>query len=128
MLNLNSNILVVDDMVTVCEMLTEMLGKLGYKNVTKATNAADARSFIEACAQAGTPYDLVLSDINMPGESGLDLLEWIQKNAALASLSVIMISAAGDIDNVTEAVRLGAKGFIVKPIRLEVLKEKLASF
>ncbi|MEC5158749.1 response regulator [Chryseobacterium sp. MP_3.2] len=68
---------------------------------------------------------LILSDINMPGMSGLDLLKNIKKNYDKPSPIVMMITAYGDDENYNEAMSLGADDFLTKPVDFNQLKEKL---
>jgi two-component system, chemotaxis family, chemotaxis protein CheY len=68
---------------------------------------------------------LILSDINMPGMSGLELLREIKKKFEHPPPSVIMITAYSDSNNYNEAMRLGADDFLTKPIDFSQLKEKL---
>ncbi|GGD48161.1 response regulator [Muriicola marianensis] len=68
---------------------------------------------------------LILSDINMPGMSGLELLEQIKKNFQKPPPVVMMITAYGDRENYETAMRLGADDFLTKPVEFGVLKEKL---
>lgn len=68
---------------------------------------------------------LILSDINMPGMSGLELLHRIKKNHYVPPPVVMMITAYGDSENYNQAMKLGADDFLTKPIDFNVLKEKL---
>ena len=68
---------------------------------------------------------LILSDINMPGMSGLELLEKIKSKYMKPPPVVMMITAYGDEDNFNTAKRLGADDFLTKPVDFTVLKEKL---
>jgi CheY-like chemotaxis protein len=68
---------------------------------------------------------LILSDINMPGMSGLQLLREIKKKFAFPPPVVMMITAYGDAENYNEAMSLGADDFLTKPIDFNLLKEKL---
>ncbi|MEO8710770.1 MAG: response regulator [Parafilimonas sp.] len=68
---------------------------------------------------------LILSDINMPGMSGLVLLEKIKKLFAVPPPVVMMITAYGDSDNYNTAMQLGADDFLTKPVDFISLKEKL---
>lgn len=71
---------------------------------------------------------LILSDINMPGMSGLDLLERIKKKNHTPPPVVMMITAYGDSDNYKRAMELGADDFLTKPVDFTVLKEKIKTF
>jgi two-component system chemotaxis response regulator CheY len=68
---------------------------------------------------------LILSDINMPGMSGLVLLEKIKHMFAIPPPVVMMITAYGDSENYNKAMQLGADDFLTKPVDFTVLKEKL---
>ena len=68
---------------------------------------------------------LILSDINMPGMSGLELLERIKQKYHAPPPVVMMITAYGDADNYNHAMQLGADDFLTKPIDFTLLKEKL---
>ena len=68
---------------------------------------------------------LILSDINMPGMSGLELLEFIKKDYLKPPPVVMMITAYGDADNYNSAKKLGADAFLTKPLDFTMLKDKL---
>lgn len=68
---------------------------------------------------------LILSDINMPGMSGLELLSEIKKKFEAPPPVVMMITAYGDEENYNQAMRLGADDFLTKPLDFALLKEKL---
>ncbi len=68
---------------------------------------------------------LILSDINMPGMSGLELLEHIKQKYHKPPPVVMMITAYGDQENYDTAIRLGADDFLTKPVDFTLLKEKL---
>lgn len=70
---------------------------------------------------------LILSDINMPGMSGLELLERIKKKKHNPPPVVMMITAYGDSENYNKAMNLGADDFLTKPVDFSVLKEKIKS-
>ena len=68
---------------------------------------------------------LILSDINMPGMSGLELLGHIKQKYHKPPPVVMMITAYGDVENYQSAMRLGADDFLTKPVEFNLLKEKL---
>jgi two-component system, chemotaxis family, chemotaxis protein CheY len=70
---------------------------------------------------------LILSDINMPGMSGLELLEQIKKKNHKPPPVVMMITAYGDDENHKRAMELGADDFLTKPVDFSALKEKIKS-
>lgn len=68
---------------------------------------------------------LILSDINMPGMSGLELLDQIKQKYHLPPPVVMMITAYGDAENYDRAMQLGADDFLTKPVDFTLLREKL---
>ncbi|MFT3910257.1 MAG: response regulator [Ferruginibacter sp.] len=70
---------------------------------------------------------LILSDINMPGMSGLELLQHIKEKYEKPPPVVMMITAYGDDENYNNAMKLGADDFLTKPVDFVALKEKLKS-
>lgn len=70
---------------------------------------------------------LILSDINMPGMSGLELLQHIKEKYEKPPPVVMMITAYGDDENYNHAMKLGADDFLTKPVDFIALKEKLKS-
>ncbi|MCK4277349.1 MAG: sigma-54-dependent Fis family transcriptional regulator [Phycisphaerae bacterium] len=101
-------ILLVDDDPMVLSGVVELLKRDGYE-VTAVTSAARAKD----CLSAGQ-FDLVVSDLAMPGTDGMDLLRYVRER--FAGLAVIMITAHGSIASAVEAVRAGAYDYLTKPI------------
>ena len=71
---------------------------------------------------------LILSDINMPGMSGLELLDQIKRKFNQPPPVVMMITAYGDAENFNQAMELGADDFVTKPVDFKLLKEKIRIF
>jgi CheY-like chemotaxis protein len=87
-----------------------------------AYSAEDALKFLSGHVHEAV---LILSDINMPGMSGLELLKEIKRKYADPPPVVMMITAYGDAENYNQAISLGADDFLTKPIDFTLLKEKL---
>lgn len=96
----------------------------GEVELNFAFNANEALTFLKAL----NPFDLVvvLSDINMPGTTGLELLKIIKKE--YKDLRVMMITAYGDEKNYQNAISTGADAFLSKPVDFSKLKEKVMGF
>ncbi len=110
----NNTILVVDDEVGIRELLSEILRDEGYQ-VALAENAEQARSW-----RSQNLPDLVLLDIWMPDTDGITLLkEW--SGSGLLTMPVVVMSGHGTIDTAVEATRIGAFGYLEKPIPLQKL-------
>lgn len=117
---MGKEILIVDDEIGIRELLSEILSDEGY-DVLLAENAAQAR----VIRQQQRP-DLVLLDIWMPDMDGISLLkEW--KDTQQLTMPVLVMSGHGTIDTAVEAVRMGALGFLEKPIALKKLLEGVSN-
>jgi two-component system chemotaxis response regulator CheY len=118
-------ILVVDDekdVQTLFEQRFRKEIKAGEVNFDFAFSGEEALTYLNQHEQEAV---LILSDINMPGMSGLDLLEQIKKKYHKPPPVVMMITAYGDAENFNTAKQLGADDFLTKPVDFTALKEKL---
>jgi two-component system, chemotaxis family, chemotaxis protein CheY len=117
-------ILVVDDEKDV-QVLFEQRFRKEIKN--KEMEFAFAYSGEEALKYLNEMHEavLILSDINMPGMSGLELLRHIKEKHHQPPPLVMMITAYGDAENYNTAMKLGADDFLTKPLEFSLLKEKL---
>ena len=118
-------ILVVDDEKDVKELFLQRFRKEiknGELTFMFAFSGEEALQTLDAMEQEAI---LILSDINMPGMSGLELLEKIKQNYLKPPPVVMMVTAYGDEENFNTAKRLGADDFLTKPVDFKVLKEKL---
>ncbi len=114
---MNARILIVDDEATIRESLRESLVAEGY-------DAEIAESGEEALAKThGTVYDLVVTDLRLPGVSGLDILRALRNQNN--ETPVIMMTAYGDVDTAVSAMRSGAYDFIPKPFKLSAMKKQI---
>ncbi len=119
------NILVVDDEQDVKILFQQRFRKEirnNEMNFAFAFSGEEALTYLEDHNHEAV---LILSDINMPGMSGLELLEQIKKNYREPPPVVMMITAYGDKENYDTAMKLGADDFLTKPVEFAILKEKL---
>ena len=118
-------ILAVDDekdMQSLFEQRFRKEIKTGLVEFAFASSGEEALSYLEANNHEAV---LILSDINMPGMSGLELLREIKQKVEQPPPVVMMITAYGDADNYNQAILLGADDFLTKPLDFNLLKEKL---
>lgn len=106
--------LVIDDEPDICELLTLTLGRMDIRTET-ATDVAGAKSLL-----GSHDFDICLTDMRLPDGDGLELVEWIQGNAA--GLPVAVITAHGNVETAVQALKLGAFDFISKPLDLGHLR------
>ena len=112
--------LVVDDFSTMRRIIKNLLHDLGYSNVTEADDGKTALPML----QAGD-FDFLITDWNMPGMPGLDLIKAVRADTRLAKLPVLMLTAEAKRDQIIEAAQAGVNGYVIKPFTAETLKEKL---
>jgi two-component system chemotaxis response regulator CheY len=114
-------ILVVDDMASMRKVTSHILKQLGYTNIFLADGGSSAIGKLKH-----GDYDFVITDWNMPGVSGLDLLKHIRKTERLAKIPVLMITTEGSRAQVLDAAKAGVNSYIMKPFSPAMLKEKIS--
>jgi two-component system chemotaxis response regulator CheY len=112
--------LVVDDFSTMRRIVRGLLKEIGCQHVTEAEDGAAALSLLRT-----QPFDFVVSDINMPNMDGFALLRAIRAEPALSQLPVLMVTAEARKDDIVQAARCGASGYIVKPFSKATLQDKI---
>ncbi len=120
MLNKDMKILIVDDFSTMRRIIKNLLRDLGFDNTTEADDGKTALPVL----QSGK-FDFLITDWNMPGMTGLDLLKAVRGDPKLAKLPVLMVTAEAKRDQIVEAAGAGVNGYIVKPFNAVTLKEKI---
>jgi DNA-binding NtrC family response regulator len=112
--NESFRILIVDDNREIRTILEEYLKEEGYV----AEGAGDGKEALEKHHE--TPYDLIITDLNMPGMTGIELIKEVGKGEDATEF--IIITGYASLDTAIEAVKAGAFDYIVKPFRIEELK------
>ena len=126
MFPLDTKILVIDDFSTMRKIIKKTLGELGYSRIEEADDGATAWPLIEAAHQSGQPFGFIISDWNMPGMTGLDLLKNVRAGQDdLKKTPFLMVTAEAEQSNVVVAVKAGVSNYIIKPFSPETLKEKI---
>jgi phosphoserine phosphatase RsbU/P len=120
--NASFTLLVVDDNEDNREILRARLHKLGYASVTLAADGHEALDLIER-----SNFDLILLDLMMPGINGIEVLEALRGKGRLASLPVIMVSAANEQDSVVRCIELGAEDYLTKPVNVTMLRARVGA-
>ncbi|MDO8465586.1 MAG: chemotaxis response regulator CheY [Gallionella sp.] len=116
----NTKFLVVDDFSTMRRIVRNLLKELGFNNVQEAEDGVEALVKLRA-----DPFDFVVSDWNMPNMTGIELLRAIRADEKLKHLPVLMVTAEAKKENIIEAAKAGASGYVVKPFTAATLDEKL---
>ena len=112
--------LVVDDFSTMRRIIKNLLNDLGYQNVQEADDGQTALPILQAGG-----IEFLVTDWNMPGMPGLDLLKAVRSDPKLAKLPVLMLTAEAKREQIIEAAQAGVSGYVIKPFTAATLKEKI---
>lgn len=113
-------ILIVDDFSTMRRIIKNLLRDLGFTNTDEADDGNTALPMLK-----NGQYDFLVTDWNMPGMSGFDLLKAVRADGNLKNLPVLMVTAEAKRDQIVAAAQAGVNGYVVKPFTAAVLKEKI---
>lgn len=116
----NMKILIVDDFSTMRRIIKNLLRDLGFQNTYEADDGNTALPMLRTGS-----FDFLVTDWNMPGMTGIDLLRAVRAEEQLASMPVLMVTAEQKREQIVEAANAGVNGYIVKPFTAVTLKEKL---
>lgn len=119
-LNKNMKILIVDDFSTMRRIIKNLLRDLGFTNTAEADDGNSALPML----QTGN-FDFLVTDWNMPGMTGIDLLKAVREDARLKGLPVLMVTAEAKRDQIIAAAQAGVNGYVVKPFTAAALQEKI---
>ena len=114
------NVLVVDDFSTMRRIVKNLLVEIGFSNIEEADDGNTALPILE---KGG--IDFLVTDWNMPGMAGIDLLKAVRADPKLSSIPVLMVTAESKRDQIMEAAQAGVNGYVVKPFTADTLREKV---
>lgn len=120
-------VLVVDDERDIQTLFEQKFRKEISMNTLQFVFAFSGYEALDYLNKDDHHVRLILTDLNMPGMSGLELMQHVNKKYKADSLDVVVITAYSDVENHHAAVALGAKGMLTKPLDFRLLKEKLNS-
>ncbi len=113
-------ILIVDDFSTMRRIIKNLLRDLGFNNTVEADDGLTALPILQAGG-----IDFLVTDWNMPGMQGIDLLKAVRADEKLSSIPVLMVTAETKREQIIVAAQAGVNGYIVKPFTAATLKEKI---
>ncbi len=113
-------ILIVDDFSTMRRIIKNLLRDLGFTNTQEADDGLTALPMLKT-----GNFDFLVTDWNMPGMQGIDLLKAVRADAELSGLPVLMVTAEQKREQIIEAAQAGVNGDVVKPFTAITLKEKI---
>jgi len=115
-------VLIVEDRQVMLKILRRLLVQLGFVHLDEAANGLEALERI-----AKKRYDLILSDWNMDGMSGFDLLKTLRARPETQATPFVLVTAEAKRENILAARAAGASGYLVKPFKLDLLEKTLDS-
>ena len=115
-------VLLVDDSGLSRKIQSKVLREVGVDSIVEAKNGLDALRRLEEIDYA---VDLVLTDWNMPGMDGIQLIQELRKLPRAQRLPVIVVSSEGEGERIAQALSVGASSYVVKPFKKEILARKL---
>ena len=113
-------ILVVDDFSTMRRIIKNLLRDLGFTNIIEADDGLTAIPILTAGG-----IDFLVTDWNMPGMQGIDLLKHVRADPKLSTMPVLMVTAEQKREQIIVAAQAGVNGYVVKPFTAATLKEKI---
>ncbi len=119
-------VLVVDDNATNRRILTTTLKRWGM-NPTPASSAAEAVELTAAAQSAGTQYELLLTDVNMPTVDGFSLVEQIRNDPGGPRFPILMLTSGGNRGDAARCRGLGVSGYLTKPVRAAELRAAIST-
>lgn len=115
-------VMVVDDLDSPRFIISTLIQSFNFGPVFFQTSARDA---FDVLRRRDADYFCVVTDLNMPDDTGVDLIRWLRAEIRTAQLPVVVLTAYSTKDNLIEALRAGASGFLVKPPRKQALFDEL---
>jgi len=125
MFKANMKILIVDDKASMRSAMKKILVSLGLTDITQAVDGEDAWYKIKDTFQKGGAYDLIMSDMEMPKMSGLELLKAVRSSDQINQISFIMVTTVTAKQIIMETMRLGVQAYIIKPFNESMVELKL---
>ncbi|TVQ70989.1 MAG: chemotaxis protein CheY [Oceanospirillales bacterium] len=113
-------ILVVDDFSTMRRIIKNLLRDLGFTNVEEADDGKTALPILKQGR-----IEFLITDWNMPGMTGIDLLKTVRADPELSHIPVLMVTAEAKREQIIAAAQAGVNGYVIKPFTAVVLKEKI---
>ena len=113
-------ILIVDDFSTMRRIIKNVLQDLGFNNTEEADDGTTALPMLRSGS-----YDFLITDWNMPGMQGIDLVQAVRADTKMGKMPILMVTAEAKKEQIVKAAEAGINRYIVKPFTPETLREKI---
>ena len=114
------SLLIVDDAAPMRNSIRFSLQQIGFRDIDTANSGREALAVMRA-----NPYDIMITDLNMPQMTGIELVEVMKKDDALSRIPVLGLTAENEKNRVLTLINAGLSGYILKPYSLESLRERI---
>lgn len=121
MFKYDAYILVTDDMMGMRKYVIKQLKSAGFNNFVEATDGAVAWNILQ---ESEKPIELILSDVNMPNMTGIELLKKVRASEKYKDVPFLLVTAETESKTKEEADSAGVTDYLIKPFKAEDLKEK----
>ena len=121
----DTHILVVDDSINIRQIICENLKRLGFIKMETAGDANEAFGKLVHFSKGPSPFTLILSDLNMPGPSGLDFLKQVRETDKFKTIPFILVTTEREKQAVIQAAMAGVSAYIVKPFNIDNLTKRM---
>ena len=123
----DTRFLIIDDTKTIRSLLKEILRNLGYEKVDEAEDGNQGLNMMTREADTEKPYEFIICDWNMPGLTGIELLEKRNADMRFKKVPFLMVTIESEREYVLKAVTMGVSDFVVKPFSEATVKAKIES-
>jgi two-component system chemotaxis response regulator CheY len=120
MRNRQLRFLVVDDFATTRRIIGKLLREIGFAEVDEAADGFAALAMLKE-----KPYDFVVTDVEMPRMNGFDLVAAMRREPALQAIPALLVTREPSKDQVVRASRVGANGYVVRPLTRAGLEDRI---
>lgn len=121
----DTRFLIVDDTKTIRSLLKEMLHNIGFRNFTEAADGNQALQLLKDRAETPEAFEFIICDWNMPGMTGIELLEIRNNDERFKTVPFLMVTIESEREYVLKAVSMGVSDFVVKPFSESTVAHKI---
>lgn len=118
-------LILIEDSTLSRAIIYAQLESIGFTSIDTPDDSAEGWELIAGSLVDDDPYDLVITDLNMPGIDGMELIKKIKTDPGSAHLKILVISSDADRLVIDSALKLGAEGYLIKPTIIEELEETI---
>ena len=124
----SARVLIVDDVDSMRKLHRHFMLDIGFRDINLAEDGLRAFSLMRKAVAEGKPYDLVVSDWEMPKVSGLELLRKVRTDKELWRTPFYLITGLGEKRHIMQSINAGATGYMIKPINQAIVNKKFSEY